>query len=173
MTNQRAKFIAFINALPEEELVDMVHLGKQLGYNPNQSNQTDGYKPEDSHISEDALVDFLRAPLIGELTEVPGIGPKMAKQLAKGDDPIINTYQMFGKFLTLKSNNQETKEPIDCPHHCDKFWQWLKAKGIDSHRSGIVMAIAEKTNTMIPGIYDADDFNWDTLHLDYFFYLNR
>lgn len=158
-TNQRTKFIDFINTLPEEKMVDMIHLGKRFGYNPNESDRSDGYKPEDSHLSDDALVDFLRAPLIGILAEIPGIGPKTVKQLAKGDDPIINTYQLFGKFLTLKTNNQETKELIDCPHHCDKFWQWLKAKGIDSHRSSIVMAIAEKTNTMIPGIYDPYDFN--------------
>lgn len=35
--------------------------------------------------------------------------------------------------------------------HCDKFWYWLQAKGINSNRSGIVNAIAEKVNTWIPG----------------------
>ena len=35
--------------------------------------------------------------------------------------------------------------------HCDKFWYWLQSKGINSNRSGIVNAIAEKVNTWIPG----------------------
>lgn len=73
---------------------------------------------------------------------------------------------------------------IDCAAHCDAFWFWLKSKGINSYRryavcyilsiidmegaanqpwicvhySGIVMAIAEKVNTMLPGIYDAAEF---------------
>jgi hypothetical protein len=48
---------------------------------------------------------------------------------------------------------------IECAQHCDAFWFWLKSKGITAYRSGIVMAIAEKVNTMLPGIYDAAEFN--------------
>lgn len=40
---------------------------------------------------------------------------------------------------------------VDSVEHCDKFWYWLQAKGINSNRSGIVNAIAEKVNTWIPG----------------------
>jgi hypothetical protein len=159
MMNQRSKFIAFINALPEEELNEMVHLGKLVGFNPNDSDQTDGYNPEKARIDADSLADFIRAPITGVLTEVPGIGPKTAKQLAKGTDPIVNTFQLIGKYLMLKSNDQETDVPIECQYHCDKFWHWLKAKGVETHRSGIVMAIAEKANTMMPGMYDDIDFN--------------
>ncbi|EQC39404.1 hypothetical protein SDRG_03606 [Saprolegnia diclina VS20] len=122
----------------------------------------DGYNPEKSRIAEDTLADFLRAPLTGVLTEVPGIGPAAAKKLAGGDDvadQVTNTFQLIGKFLQLKRNDDETDEPIDCPTHCDAFWHWLKSKGVSSYRSGIVMAIAEKVNTMVPGVYDACDFN--------------
>ena len=38
--------------------------------------------------------------------------------------------------------------------HCDAFWAWLRAKGLNAYRAGIVLCIAEKVNTMIPGIYD-------------------
>jgi hypothetical protein len=40
----------------------------------------------------------------GDLSEVPGIGPKAIELLAEGegDDRITNTYQLFGKFLMLK-----------------------------------------------------------------------
>ena len=34
--------------------------------------------------------------------------------------------------------------------HLDKFWLFLKEKDIASHRSGIVKAIAEKVNQMMP-----------------------
>lgn len=40
---------------------------------------------------------------------------------------------------------------VDSVEHCDKFWYWLQSKGINSNRSGIVNAIAEKVNTWIPG----------------------
>jgi hypothetical protein len=123
---------------------------------------SDGYDPGKSRVAEDTLADFLRAPLTGVLTEVPGIGPAAARNLGEGDDPedrITNTFQLIGKFLMLKVNDDETGEPLDCRSHCDAFWLYLKSKGISSYRSGIVMAIAEKVNTMVPGVYDATDFN--------------
>jgi hypothetical protein len=36
----------------------------------------------------------------------------------------------------------------------DRFWHWLKGVGISAYRSGIVKAIAEKANALVPGIYD-------------------
>ncbi|KAF1776276.1 hypothetical protein GQ600_19280 [Phytophthora cactorum] len=103
----------------------------------------DGYDPQKSRVAEDTLADFLRAPLTGDLTEVPGIG-KAA---------------LIGKFLMLKANSDDNDDGvIDCAAHCDAFWFWLKSKGITAYRSGIVMAIAEKVNTMLPGIYDAAEF---------------
>ena len=45
--------------------------------------------------------------------------------------------------------------------HMEKFWYFLKDKGIKSHRSAIVKAIGEKTNTMMPGIYDASIYEDD------------
>lgn len=99
---------------------------------------------------------MFRNPLTGELSEVPGIGPAAIKHLAAGEESIENTYQLIGKFFMLKSNDDG--EPINCVDHCDAFWQWLKSKGINSFRSGIVNAIAEKMNTMVPGIYEANEF---------------
>jgi len=49
-------------------------------------------------------------------------------------------------------------EKVESLEHMEKFWHWLASKGISSHRSGIVRAIAEKLNSMMPGIYDADDY---------------
>jgi hypothetical protein len=43
----------------------------------------------------------------------------------------------------------------------EKVWYWLQEKGISSHRSGIVRCLAEKLNSMMPGIYDASEYNED------------
>ncbi|KAL3670057.1 hypothetical protein V7S43_005427 [Phytophthora oleae] len=122
----------------------------------------DGYDPQKSRVAEDTLADFLRAPLTGDLTEVPGIGKAAVAKLGAsddGEDAVTNTFQLIGKFLMLKANLEEDADDvIDCAAHCDAFWFWLKSKGITAYRSGIVMAIAEKVNTMLPGIYDAAEF---------------
>jgi ferritin len=83
---------------------------------------------------------------------VPGIGPAAVRKLAEGDegaDSVTNTYQLFGKYLMHKV------EPVD---HFEKFFQFLKNRGISSHRSAIVKAIAEKAATFFPNIYDANDY---------------
>ncbi|CAM9665285.1 unnamed protein product, partial [Choristocarpus tenellus] len=84
--------------------------------------------------------------------QVPGIAEGARKRLAdgEGDDCVTNTYQLVGKFLSLRGPDIDG-EKVDCVEHCDKFWYWLQSKGINSHRSGIVNAIAEKVNTWIPG----------------------
>lgn len=65
---------------------------------------SDGYDPQKSRVAEDTLADFLRAPLTGDLTEVPGIGPAAVTKLAAGEDSesVENTFQLIGKFLMLK-----------------------------------------------------------------------
>lgn len=88
-----------------------------------------------------------------EIGSVPGIGPAAAKKLAEGtedDAPVETTYQLIGKFLSLRGAGMTSKE------HCDAMWFWLQAKGVASHRAGIVHCIAEKTNLMMPGIYELE-----------------
>lgn len=65
---------------------------------------SDGYDPQKSRVAEDTLADFLRAPLTGDLTEVPGIGPAAVTKLGAGEDGDVveNTFQLIGKFLMLK-----------------------------------------------------------------------
>ncbi len=119
------------------------------------------YMPSQSQISENSLADFLRSPIIGDLIEVPGISPSNAKLLNRGGDVtdrITNTYQLIGKFLMLKTLDKETNSYITQKQHCNAFYDYLKNKGITSHRHSIVLAIAEKANTLLPGIYDANDF---------------
>ena len=45
-------------------------------------------------------MDFVRGTISGDLTEVPGIGPKTAEKLAEGTEDaerVTNTYQLVGK----------------------------------------------------------------------------
>ncbi|CAM9355910.1 unnamed protein product, partial [Ectocarpus fasciculatus] len=91
------------------------------------------------------------------MSKVPGIAARGAEILGdgEGDDKVTNTYQLIGKFLALRGPDQTDHEVrVDSVEHCDKFWYWLQAKGINSNRSGIVNAIAEKVNTWIPGECD-------------------
>ena len=103
------------------------------------------------------------AQVTGDLKEVPGIGPAAINKLKEHDDPaeqITNTFQLFGKFLMLKGPDSEDNqvEPVE---HTQKFWYFLKNRGITAHRSAIVKAIATKTATFFNSIYDANDFEDD------------
>ena len=53
----------------------------------------------------------------------------------------------------------DSDHKVECVEHTEKFWHWLKSKGISSHRSAIVRAVAEKSATFFNGIYDAN--NWE------------
>ena len=116
--------------------------------------QPDGFDPTKSQVADDKLAEFLDAALEEDITSVPGVGPAAAEKLAAGDgdDQVTTTYQLIAKFLYFRGAG------VSCAEQCDAMWYWLQAKGVSSHRAGIVHAIAEKVNTMIPGMYDAADF---------------
>ena len=84
---------------------------------------------------------------------VPGIGPKAVELLGKaveGDSAVETTYQLIGKFLQLKNKDMTVQA------HMDAFWFYLAGRGINSHRFGIVDAIARKVDVMNPGIAEYD-----------------
>jgi len=93
----------------------------------------------------------LRAPITGDLLEVPGIGEASAKALR--DAGISTTFALIGKYLTLK---EEGVGPIE---HADRFYFWLKSIGTAAgHRAGVVHCIAEKMNITFVGIYDSESY---------------
>jgi hypothetical protein len=97
------------------------------------------------------LRDWLNTVLHEDLLSIPGIGKKNKELLENVDtglEAIHTTFQLFGKFLSLKGPGVSSKT------HCDLFSAWLHEKGIHSHRTAIVQAIAERSNLMIPSIYD-------------------
>jgi len=72
--------------------------------------------PSLRQVSADSLAKFLEDEIDEEITSVPGIGPAAAKSLKAGDDGVATTYQLFGRFLTLKSKGANSQE------HCDAMW---------------------------------------------------
>lgn len=107
------------------------------------------FHPEMSRVNSDTLADFIRAPLQGHLSEVPGIGPGTEKILRQNG---INTsFGLIGKFLMLR------EEGVDSIEHAERFYLWLKSIGTPTgFRGGIVVCICEKVNVMFPGTYDPD-----------------
>ena len=123
----------------------------------------EGYDPRRSKVSDDTMERWRTSQITGDLTEVPGIGPSAAaklKESSEGVDAITNTYQLFGKFLMLKGPDDD-EHKCDSFEHTQKFWQFLKNRGISSHRSAIVKAIAEKSHTFFNNIYDANAYGDD------------
>lgn len=47
---------------------------------------------------------------------------------------------------------------VESFEHTEKFWYWLKNKGITAHRSAITKAVAEKCATFFRDIYDANQY---------------
>ena len=100
------------------------------------------------------MTDFQRSTITGDLNEVPGLGPATIKKLQDAsdvDEKVTNTFQLVGKFLMLKGPDEDGHK-VESNEHMQKFWHWLAEKGISSHRSAIVLAIAEKMNTMMLGL---------------------
>ena len=65
------------------------------------------------------------------------------------------------QFLMLKGPGHDGQNEVDSFEHMEKFWHWLKNRGISAHRSAIVKAIAEKSSTFFQGIYDANAYAED------------
>eukprot|EP00924_Labyrinthula_sp_SR-Ha-C_P016767 snap_masked-scaffold_6-processed-gene-14.36-mRNA-1 protein AED:0.41 eAED:0.41 QI:0/-1/0/1/-1/1/1/0/122 len=115
---------------------------------------SEGFDVNRSRVSDDALAEFLSSAIVENIESVPGIGPAAAKKLAEeteNDAAVETTFQLIGKFLSLRGKGMNTQE------HCDAMWYYLKEKGVNSYRAGIVHALAERCNIMIPDIFNKDE----------------
>jgi len=116
----------------------------------NQRNlDGNGYDIKKSRISDDRLAEFVMSPLQSDLKSVPGISPLGVEKLNKIG--ILNTYNLIGAFLLMKEENQTSQE------HADAMYMFLKNAGLVQYLSGIVTCIGEKADTMIPGLWSADE----------------
>ena len=109
-----------------------------------------GYRPEASAVSDSAMAAWLAEALLPEsVTSVPGVGPKTGEALARAG--VQTPHQLMGRFLLLRSPGLSVRA------HCDAFYCWLKEAGVVANRSTIIMAVAEKANVWVPGIYNAEE----------------
>jgi hypothetical protein len=99
-----------------------------------------------SQVKADTLAQWIGSPLTENIKQVPGIGDAGVEALAK--EGITTPYQLLGKYLMLRDKGMTTQE------HCDAFYAWLKDIGISSYRAGVVRAMAEKANSMMPGLFN-------------------
>ena len=109
-----------------------------------------GFDVNRSQVSATALADFLAEETREDITSVPGIGLVAAAMLATDLDTepgVTTTYQLIGMFLLMRKPGMTSQE------HCDAFWNWLRLKGVSSHRAGIVHCVAEKVSVWMPGVY--------------------
>lgn len=90
------------------------------------------YDPAASRMRADTLDDFLKAPLTGDLVEVPGIGNDTKQKLQAHQ--VLNTHQLIGVYLREGSVNA--------------FYTWLQAVGVRAHRNTVVRCISEKTQML-------------------------
>lgn len=116
-------------------------------------SEEDGFNINKSRISANALAEFLADELCEDITSVPGVGPEAARILSsecENESAIETTFQLIGRFLTLRGPGMT---PVE---HTNAFWYYLKIRGVNRYRSGIVHAIAEKVNLMIPGTFSLE-----------------
>lgn len=92
--------------------------------------------------------------MTGDLSEVPGVGRATIEALQK--DGITTTFQLFGKYLSLKEAGVASVE------HADRFYYWLRSlKTPPGYRAGVVLCVAEKMNITFPGIYNGAAYGAD------------
>lgn len=116
----------------------------------NVDSEFNGYHPYLSIVTKEELQKWLTAPLIEDITQIPGVDQKCAHALSvstAAGDGITTSFQLLGVFLLCKGLGVKAAE------NCSRFHAWLLAKGITNNASTIVKAVAEKCNKMFPGIY--------------------
>lgn len=116
-------------------------------------------------VSNETLEIWRASAVTGNLNEVPGVGPAAIKLFKEDPDPmtrVTNTHQLIGQYLMLKGPDDDDNF-VSVSELNQKFWFYLKAKGIKAHRSAIVLAISDKVASFFPGLHDAnaDEFESD------------
>ena len=118
------------------------------------------FDPSKSTTTPETLDKFLKAPLTGNLTEIPGIGEVHSGVLMKATMPlqgcpdihIRTSYQLFGAYLGCRQHGMTVKM-----HH-DTFFNWLFEIGVHGQRNTIVDAIARRCSLMDPSLYNHDSY---------------
>jgi len=114
-----------------------------------------GYDPRRSNVSDTTMERFMLGELTGDLTEVPGIGPKAKKNL-KVKENITNTFQLLGHYMSM-ATIEDGK--VDTFLLNQEFWLFLEGCKISSHRSAIVKAVSAKVATSFTQFSDLNIYD--------------
>ena len=108
------------------------------------------YHPSNSLTSSERQACWLRSKITGDLTEVPGVGPRSAEKLRIAG--ISSTHSLIGKFFMMKDGDTQ---PVE---HCERFYLYLQSVGINTYRADVVQSVAERADIMLPGTYDSQAY---------------
>lgn len=107
----------------------------------------DGTASRSMSYKTTVIEDFLSGDIIADLDIVPGIGYKTKKQMQEHTEPIFNTFQLFGVFLSLY------REDMSFEQHVSEFEIFLqKYPGIKKQK--ISIAIATYSTILFPCMHD-------------------
>lgn len=138
--------------------IELCESGEKPPKTQTMADVDEGFDINKSRVSQNALAEFLSDEIQENIQSVPGIGPEAARILStacEGEPPIDTTHQLIGRFLTLRGPGMT---PVQ---HTNAFWYYLKMRGVNRYRSGVVHAIAEKVNLMIPGTFSIEALQED------------
>lgn len=99
---------------------------------------------------------WLKKPFTDDINEVPGVSFNSNKDKLlstnESDDSISNALQLLGMYLFFRGKD------VDRVENANLFNNHLRSRGITKQRDTIVQAVGEKANTLIPGTYEASDY---------------
>jgi hypothetical protein len=110
-------------------------------------------------VSTETMDFWLTSNVTGNLIDVPGIDFEAVEKLNTAEDEydrITDTHQLLGKYLQLHGPGKISLSQLN-----KKFEYFLEAKGIYSHRSIIVFAVAQKVLAFFPGFHEGEDDEYD------------
>ena len=112
-----------------------------------------GFHPKNMRVKESTVAEFIMAPMEESLQSVPGV--KTSNEKILKEEGVTTTFQLVGKYLSLKDEN------VDGVELADRFYYWLQSIGVNAFRATIVGSIGEKASTWMPGVYNSSDYEGD------------
>lgn len=104
------------------------------------------FDPARSQVSEEVMARFLAEPWRENIMTVPGIGPVARDTLAKAG--VHTPVQLLASFLLARGPGV-SREKL-----CEAFRAWLEMVGVKTHRATIVIAVAEKADVCLVGVFN-------------------
>ncbi len=109
-------------------------------------DKMDVYDVSKSMTSRKQMREWLRAKVTEDITQIPGVGKKNATILATPNETnefVSTAHQLLGVYLYSKMAGINSQE------QCNRFYTWLKRKGVYLRAHDIVQACSEKCKQVI------------------------